>query len=83
MIGGSGTLNFMEAGTSIGSFLGFQDSAGISSITIEDFGDPGTSAGAYSFDNLTTAIPEPSSYVFAATACLAIAYRRRRKVHGR
>ena len=80
VVGGSGTLNFSENGATIGSFLGFHDPAGLISVTIEDLGDPGTTAGAYSFDNVATSVPEPTTYLFLGSVCLLIAYHRRRRV---
>jgi len=82
--GGSGILNISQTGSSLGTFLGFQDLLGISSITFLNQGQV-SSTGNYSFDNIQTAsgsnVPEPTSMaLFGLTALgLGFAARRRRR----
>lgn len=92
VFGGSGVLNLIgQTGTSLGTFLGFQDPLGIASISIDNRGT-GSSRSNFSFDNFqtaqqqggggTVAVPEPSSLGLAAWSLLGLAagrYALRRK----
>lgn len=52
-MGLGGTSIFTHATTA--GFWGFRDSAGLSSVSFVNLG-----VGNYSFDNVTTAVPEPA-----------------------
>lgn len=75
VVGGSGTLSLDDVVAS--DFFGFQDSLGITSVSFENT----TSAapfGGYAFDDVTTAVPEPSTAFLLAVGLAGLAARRRR-----
>lgn len=53
--GGSGTLKFTAAAETLGYFLGFEDSAGLRSVTVRNLGAEDRLASTYYFDEITTA----------------------------
>ena len=59
VVGGSGTLFLDDVGPS--SFFGFQDPMGLTSVAFEN-----QNLSNYTFDNVTTAVPEPSSALLDA-----------------
>jgi hypothetical protein len=83
VVGGSGTLSlFGQTGASLGTFLGFQDSLGISSISIVNLGT-GNGFGNYSIDNFQTvaldSVPEPATLaVWSIVGLFGCGYRLRR-----
>ncbi|MEQ9407601.1 MAG: PEP-CTERM sorting domain-containing protein [Fuerstiella sp.] len=85
VVGGSGMLNLSgQTGTSLGTFLGFQDALGITSIQFRNVTPFAPSN--YSFDNVRTAsiasVPEPSSLTLLAMGAITIfgCGRRRRRI---
>jgi hypothetical protein len=55
VVGGSGTLTFTAAADTLESFLGFEDAAGLSSVTIRNVGADGRRPSSYFYDEITTA----------------------------
>ena len=82
--GGSGTLNISQTGSSLGSFLGFQDPLGITSVEFLNhghfIGGPGNTFGNYTFDDIQTSagvIPEPTSIALLLISLATFMSRRR------
>ena len=53
--GGSGTLSFTAVADTLESFLGFEDPAGLRSVTIRNLGADGRRPSSYFYDEITTA----------------------------
>lgn len=74
VVGGSGTL--VLSGVVPGDFFGFLDPAGLTSVS---FANTAASPSNYALDNVTTAVPEPSTALLLVTGLAALAassYRR-------
>ena len=84
VIGGSGTLNLSgQSGVSLGTFLGFQDTLGITSIQFRN--TTPFAPSNYTFDNVRTAssspVPEPTSLALLGMGAMTVtgySWRRRR-----
>ena len=72
-VGGSGTLVLDDVSPS--DFFGFQDPMGLTSVTFQNV-SPDV-IGNYAFDDVTTAIPEPSTALLLGFGLMALAAGRR------
>ena len=73
VVGGSGTLVLDDVAAS--EFFGFKDSMGLTSVGFENVSIEGKSN--YVFDDVTTAIPEPSTALLVGLGLVCVAGRRR------
>jgi hypothetical protein len=73
VVGGSGTLVLDDVAPS--DFFGFEDPLGLTSVTFENVSIGGQSN--YVFDDVTTAVPEPSSALLVGLGLVWVAGRRR------